>query len=143
LEKVDSGDVILYQIIAAILIGALGFAGARFGGHFYRERQAHTIETMDRKPGPEGDHEAALNVSRGYKDTQAYLNTRSALTVEDMNGAYVELSMAEKYQIYIAIAAAVIGFLASHEAARIQARKKASQGRINKMGTQRFQNPRG
>jgi len=134
---VNQSDVILYQFVVAILVGAATFVGCKFGGHYYRESRAHTIEIGDRPHDPDSERAAAKSIAQGFKDTQAYINMEKFLTAEDISAAYVTLSKPEQYCFHAAGALAVIAFFASVGGGRAFARKREAQGKVS-AAAQRF-----
>lgn len=138
----DNRDVVIYQVLAGVLALAVGFLGAKFGGHYLHESTAHGIQFGDRPKSSESDHTAALDISHGFKDTQAFDAMKLNLNGTEIAAATLEVHPLEKYSIFVGLGAGLLGYFLSHEAARISARKKAAKNSI-RGATQRFQNPRG
>jgi hypothetical protein len=139
--NVNKGDVVLYQIFIGLIAAAVVFCGGKFGGRYLHEQKAQTVLHGDRPDTPEAKHELSVQLSKGYSDTRAFDEVKGNLTGPELNAAYVEIHWGEKYCIHGAVAGLILGFLLSHEAGRVHARKKASKASMA-MTNQRFNNPK-
>ena len=133
-------EIIKYQLAAAILAIGLGYAAARYGGHFLHDRQAETIAHGEGASTDQGRHEIAKELSHGYKDTKAFAQLKDYLEGDELAKATTDVHPAELYCVYVAIACGVFGFFASTGAARLRVRKLAAQAQLQRT-TQRFGPP--
>lgn len=140
IQTLDKGVVLRFQIVAAVITAVIVGGGAFFGGRYLHQDEARKIQFGDRAKTEEADREAAKLLAAGYGDTPSFEAMKGLLG--GGTGTVVPHPV-QKYAPLAAIAGLVVGFLASHEAARVHARKKLAQASMAiGRGTQRFQNPR-
>lgn len=124
----------IFRLGAAAITFAAVFFGVPFFSQLWREHEADQILNGEKAAGAAGQHDVAVRLAEGgFKDTKAFNSVKHYLLPKDPQPIRSQ-NVLETYRPFVAVGAAIVAFLATFEASRVFARKRAAQSTISNLG---------